>query len=230
MVLWRDLQREVLRLGMGGFGGGGVGRRGWQFFLTLVFAVTRYIEVARLRREFWHEIFLFELRMFLRKCSEIFPEIFKPLFLRSQPPFTGVVRGPGRKVPHGVLFECFWAPGSECPKKCFLSAFWHFLAQKSAKKHLKKHSLGHSEPGAQKHSKSTPWGTFRPGPLSTPVKSVWDRKNNLGVRKDPANFPPNFPPNFSANNKSHRRAAAGAQGERYMKRYEAADVLKGPKP
>ena len=31
--------------------------------------------------------------------------------LRSQPPFTGVLRGPGR-----VLFECFWAPAPECPK------------------------------------------------------------------------------------------------------------------
>ena len=38
-------------------------------------------------------------------------------------------------------------------------------------KALKKHSVGHSEPGAQKHSKSTTWGTFRPGPLSTPVNS-----------------------------------------------------------
>ena len=46
--------------------------------------------------------------------------------LRSQPPFTGVPRGPGRKVPHGVFFDWFWAPGSECPKECFLSAFWWF--------------------------------------------------------------------------------------------------------
>ena len=76
--------------------------------------------------------------------------------LRSRPPFTGVVRGPGRKVPHGVLLECFWAPGSGCPKECLSSAFWHVWGSKSSKKH----SLGHSEPGAQKHSKSTPWGTF----------------------------------------------------------------------
>ena len=41
-----------------------------------------------------------------------------PLVLRSRPPFTGVLRGPGQKVPHGVLFECFWAPASECPKEC----------------------------------------------------------------------------------------------------------------
>ena len=37
------------------------------------------------------------------------------------------------------------------------------------KKAVEKHSLGHSEAGAQNHSTSTPWGTFWPGPLSTPV-------------------------------------------------------------
>ena len=42
---------------------------------------------------------------------------------------------------------------------------------------LTKHSLGHSEAGAQKHSKSTSWGTFRPGPLSTPVNGGRDRKS-----------------------------------------------------
>ena len=87
-----------------------------------------------------------------------------------------VFRGLGPKVPHGVLFECFWAPGSECPTECFLSAFWHFLSPKSAKEHSKKHSLGHSEPGAQKHSKSTPWGTFGRRPLNTPVNGGRDRR------------------------------------------------------
>ena len=42
---------------------------------------------------------------------------------RNMPLSTGVLRGPSRKVPHGVLFECFWAPASECPKECSLSAF-----------------------------------------------------------------------------------------------------------
>ena len=89
-------------------------------------------------------------------------------------------------VPQRVLFECFLA----------------FLGLKKRQKALLKHSLGHSEPGAQKHSKSkvpkntqkarcpktlkkqgaqkhsqsTPWGTFRPGPLGTPVNGGWDRK------------------------------------------------------
>ena len=85
-------------------------------------------------------------------------DLLKPLSLRSQPPFTGARAG---KCPPECFFECFWAPGSECPKECFLSAFWRLLA-----------------PGAQKHSKSTPGGTCRPGPLSTPVpKGPGDSKN-----------------------------------------------------
>ena len=45
-----------------------------------------------------------------------------------------------------------------------------------AQKALKKHSLGHSEPGAQIRSKSTPGGTSGPGPWSTPVNGGRDRK------------------------------------------------------
>ena len=66
-------------------------------------------------------------------------------------PFTGVLRGPGRKVPHGVLFECFWAPAGSDPTECFLSDFWHFWGLKNAKK----------------HSKSTPWGTPSQVPKNT---------------------------------------------------------------
>ena len=78
-------------------------------------------------------------------------------------------------MPPGVLFGQFWAPASECPKECFLSAFWRFLGLKNAKK----------------HSKSTLWGTPRqvpkiaqkalqgalsgPGPKSTPVNGGRDR-------------------------------------------------------
>ena len=59
----------------------------------------------------------------------------------------------------------------KCPKECFLSAFWHFFAQK-CQKALKKRFLGHSGAGAH----STPWGTFRPGSLGTPVNGGRDRK------------------------------------------------------
>ena len=37
-------------------------------------------------------------------------------------------------------------------------------------KTLKKHSLGHSEAGAQKRPASTPWATFRPGALKHSCK------------------------------------------------------------
>ena len=48
---------------------------------------------------------------------------------------------------------------------------------KSAQKTLEKHSWEHSEAGAQNHTKSTPCGTFRPGPLSTPVNGGRDRNH-----------------------------------------------------
>ena len=76
-------------------------------------------------------------------------------------------------MPPGVLFGQFWAPASECPKECFLSAFWRFL--------------GLTMP------KSTLWGTPRqvpkiaqkalrgalsgPGPKSTPVNGSRDRNS-----------------------------------------------------
>ena len=97
-----------------------------------------------------------------RPCPNHLRVVFfwnRQLQLRSGPPFTGVLRGPGRKVPSRVLFQCFWAPGSECPKECFLSAFWRFLGPA----------------GAPKYWKSTPGGTFRPGPLSAPVNGGPDR-------------------------------------------------------
>ena len=51
--------------------------------------------------------------------------------------------------------------------------FGAFGAQE-APKALKKHSLGHSEPGAQNRSKSLSGSTFRPNPLSPPVNGGWN--------------------------------------------------------
>ena len=90
------------------------------------------------------------------------------------------------------LQECPGARAWKCPTECFLSNFGHLprSAPKSAfwvlfgvfrpKKRqnaLEKHSLGHSEAGAQNCSKSTPWGTFRPGPRGTPVNGGWNCKS-----------------------------------------------------
>ena len=47
-------------------------------------------------------------------------------------------QGPGQKVPRGVLVECFWAPGSECPKECFWSAAWRLWSPKSSQTTLEK--------------------------------------------------------------------------------------------
>ena len=52
-------------------------------------------------------------------------------------------------------------------------------AGQKRQKALKKHSLGHSEAGAQNCPKSTPGGTFWPGPKSTPVNGGRDRKSLL---------------------------------------------------
>ena len=84
-----------------------------------------------------------------------------------------MLRGPGRKVPPGVLFQCFWAPGSECPRECFLA----LLGPKNAKKHSKSTLWGTRSQVPKTHTeKALRGGTFRPGPLSTPVNGGPDRK------------------------------------------------------
>ena len=75
-----------------------------------------------------------------------------------------MLRGPGRK---GVLSSDFGHLPRSAPKSAFRVLFG-VLGEKRQKA-LEKHSLGHSEAGARNHSTSTPWGTFRPRPLSTPV-------------------------------------------------------------
>ena len=98
------------------------------------------------------------------------------LDLRSRPPFTGVLLGPG---PESAPRSAFWAILGTClgvPQRVLFECFLAFLGPKNAKK----------------HSKSTLWGTPRqvpkiaqkalrgalsgPGPKSTPVNGGRDRK------------------------------------------------------
>ena len=94
-------------------------------------------------------------------CSEKTPE-------RSQSSenglFTGVLLGPG---PESAPRSAFWAILGTClgvPQRVLFECFLAFFGPKKRQKALKKHSLGHSEAGAQNCPKSTPGGTFRPGP------------------------------------------------------------------
>ena len=99
------------------------------------------------------------------------------LELRSRPPFTGVLLGPG---PESAPRSAFWAILGTClgvPQRVLFECFLAFLGPENAKK----------------HSKSTLWGTPRqvpkiaqkalrgalsgPGPKSTPVNGGWDRNS-----------------------------------------------------
>ena len=101
-----------------------------------------------------------------------------PQMLRSRPPFTGVLLGPG---PESAPRSAFWAILGTClgvPQRVLFECFLAFLGPKNAKK----------------HSKSTLWGTPRqvpkiaqkalrgalsgPGPKSTPVNGGRDRNPN----------------------------------------------------
>ena len=95
--------------------------------------------------------------------------------MRSRPPSPGVPRGLGRKVLQRVLLECFWAPASGCPNELSEERLLTFWSPVVAKEHSSKYSLGHSEPRARKHSRSTLWGTSRPGPLGFRKRLVEER-------------------------------------------------------
>ena len=145
-------------------------------------------------------------------CRKVLKFIFGTFWLRSR-----------------HLQECSGDRAGKCPPECSLSAFgqlarsapksafWVFfgvLGAKKCPKALKKHSLGHSERGAQKHSKSTPGGTFRPGPLSTPVNGGWDR-NFLTI------FDLFFPArNLSKNVETSRNMFLQSQRARGLKKFD----------
>ena len=99
----------------------------------------------------------------------------KPRFLYIFRIFSYFGFGRGFGVYFGVYFGaqrgfvfCRGHTNSQC--------FGRFLSSKEAPKQLKKHSLGHSEPGAQKHAKCTQTGHF-PARASFPFVTI------LGVRQ-----------------------------------------------
>ena len=77
-------------------------------------------------------------------------------------------------MPPGVLFGQFWAPASECPKECFLSAFWRFLGQKTPKSTL----WGTPRQVPKTAQKALRGALSGPGPKSTPVNGGRDRNAN----------------------------------------------------
>ena len=79
-------------------------------------------------------------------------------------------------MPPGVLFGQFWAPASECPKECFLSAFWRFWSLKTPKS-TQKAVFGALRGRCPKLPKKHSGGALSgPGPKSTPVNGGRDRK------------------------------------------------------
>ena len=101
--------------------------------------------------------------------------------LRSRPPFTGVLLGPG---PESAPRSAFWAILGTClgvPQRVPFECFLAFLGPKNPQKALKKHSLGHSEAGAQNCPKSR--ALSGPGPKSTPVNGGQDRNHSDQLRQ-----------------------------------------------
>ena len=105
-----------------------------------------------------------------------------PLFTAIKLPFIAIpaaiyrsAPGPG---PESAPRSAFWAILGPClgvPQRVLFECFLAFFGPKNCQKALEKHSLGHSEAGAQNCSKSTPRGTFRPGPRSTPANGGRNR-------------------------------------------------------
>ena len=95
-----------------------------------------------------------------------FPKISSKIYRSAQGPRP-------ESAPRSAL-SAFEHLSRSAPNSAFGVLFGVFEPQECLKA-LKKHSLGHSEAGAQKHSKSTAWGTFRPGPLGTPANGGRDR-------------------------------------------------------
>ena len=109
-------------------------------------------------------------------CSEaMFFQLSLLIFMLAIPAaIYGSAQGPGPESAPPSAFRVFLGTWLGVPQRVFFECFLELLKPQKCQKALTKHSVGHSEPGAQKHSKSTRRGTFRPGPLSTPVNGSGD--------------------------------------------------------
>ena len=93
-------------------------------------------------------------------------------YLRSRPPFTGVLLGPGPES--GPRSAFFWAILGTClgvPQRVLFECFLAFLGPKNAKK----------------HSKSTLWGTPRQVPKIAQKKALRGALSGPGHKSTPVN-------------------------------------------
>ena len=100
--------------------------------------------------------------------------------LRSRPPFTGVLLGPG---PESAPRSAFWAILGTClrvPQRVLFECFLAFLGPKKAKKHSKSTRLGTPRQVPKIAQKALRGALSGPGPKSTPVNGGRDR-NGRGV-------------------------------------------------
>ena len=98
--------------------------------------------------------------------------------LRSRPPFTGVLLGPG---PESAPRSAFWAILGTClgvPQRVLFECFLAFLGPKTAKKHSKSTLWGTPRQVAKIAQKALRGALSGPGPKSTPVNGGRDRKPN----------------------------------------------------
>ena len=121
-------------------------------------------------------------KTFAGRCSTRWVSSLGPLLvfkLRSRPPFTGVLLGPG---PESAPRSVFWAILGTClgvPQRVLFKCFLAFLGPKNAKKHSKSTLWGTPRQVPKIAQKALRGGLSGPGPKSTPVNGGRDR--NLQV-------------------------------------------------
>ena len=103
------------------------------------------------------------------------------LRLRSRPPFTGVLLGPG---PESAPRSAFWAILGTClgvPQRVLFECFLAFFGPENAKKDSKSTLWGTSRQVPKTAQKALRGALSGPGPKSTPVNGGRDRKVTVGL-------------------------------------------------